>query len=204
MHLRGFAGRPAQMAAIGVVACALAFLAALAPAATHAQSTDPVRPAPEQCVKRCDEHARAAYRQCLAAGGAEERCARAAREAAQRCREGCGKVQPPSAGGKCAKDCAVKAREAFKACVEGGGDQAACREAAVARMKACTEACPKPEPAPKPTCDDLCARAAKHAEKSCLEAGGTAESCAAAAADARAKCAERCARSGVAPRPGRP
>lgn len=257
MDLRGLIGRHAKLAVVGAVVGLLAFMAALAPSATHAQNTDPGKPSPEQCATRCAERGRAEYDRCVAAGRPEERCAAAAREAVQKCREGCRgtvkppatdnacakdcatkarqgfqdcvkgggdeakckeaavaqlksctdacpKPEPPANGDGCAKDCALKARQGYKECVDGGGDEATCKEAAVAQLKACTDACPKPERAPKPSCDALCDRAAQHVEKSCLEAGGTVERCSAAAADARAKCADRCARGGTEPKPGRP
>lgn len=203
--IRAGAGR---RAAIGLAVGALALVAALAPAVSHAQDTRPVRPSPEQCEKQCDARARAMYKSCVDGGTEEARCAARAREAAQKCKAACGTETkpPPSVIGACQRDCSVKAREAHKSCLDNGGDPAACSEAARTALRECTAACPKPEPQPNPNCDRLCARAAAHAAKRCLDAGGSEDSCNAVEAETLAQCARRCARAdkpvpGTGPRP---
>lgn len=150
-------------------------------------------------------HARAIFDRCTEAGGDEERCSQAARQAYGECVAAhCDAQNEPS---ECAVDCRAHANAALEECIAAGNDRGACAERALALFNRCLDANCAEEAPERPAPDEAPERPAPEGDaclmecradgaariEACIEAGGGREACIERVAPSVRACAEACA-----------
>jgi hypothetical protein len=129
------------------------------------------QPPPESdCEGSCEERAARVFRECTAAGIAEEECRARAHRAFEGCLAECeGEVPMPP---PCEEDCAARGAVTFRNCIAAGGEEADCRALADAVTGLCLERCADDNP-----CEERCAAAAQIVYTGCRLAGLSDDQC---------------------------
>ena len=173
-------------AILGALFCVALLGAAECPTHPTEPEEPPSTPVVVTCDEFCEMESRAAFEDCVADGGSEDRCRSHANDVYNEClASNCPVDTDPPVDPTCQEGCEARATAAYEDCIADGGSEDRCRSYAADLYNDCVaNNCDDvPPPPDDATCQDRCEARSTQAYEDCIANGRPEDQCTTHASD---------------------